>query len=118
MSKPTIRSGQKWKLFGLLLVTFGSLCASTVAVANSCTFQGDCDPWFYCEQSSGQCLAAECIADSHCPLGVVCLVGKCLTDHDADLDRDGWLNNDDNCPGLANADQADSNEDGIGNVCQ
>lgn len=35
-----------------------------------------------------------------------------------DTDEDGVSNADDNCPASANADQADSNGDGVGDVCQ
>jgi hypothetical protein len=34
-----------------------------------------------------------------------------------DQDRDGLVNANDNCPRLANADQADGDADGVGNVC-
>ncbi|AOW20936.1 hypothetical protein LPB138_09740 [Urechidicola croceus] len=34
-----------------------------------------------------------------------------------DLDGDGVLDSDDNCPSVANADQADNDGDGIGDVC-
>lgn len=36
----------------------------------------------------------------------------------ADLDGDGIADSADNCPAIANADQADSDGDGIGNVCE
>lgn len=36
----------------------------------------------------------------------------------ADTDGDGVLNVDDNCPAVSNADQADSDHDGIGDVCE
>ena len=36
----------------------------------------------------------------------------------ADIDGDGVLNNDDNCPLFRNQDQSDDDEDGIGNVCE
>lgn len=36
---------------------------------------------------------------------------------EGDLDGDGVLNADDNCPDTANADQADADADGIGDVC-
>ena len=34
-----------------------------------------------------------------------------------DSDADGWPNDEDNCPSVANPDQADRNGDGIGNAC-
>ena len=35
-----------------------------------------------------------------------------------DADRDGIPNGDDNCPGVANADQKDTNRNGIGDACE
>ena len=35
-----------------------------------------------------------------------------------DLDRDGWLDESDNCPATKNALQTDSNGDGVGDLCQ
>ena len=35
----------------------------------------------------------------------------------SDIDGDGIADGADNCPTIANADQADSNSDGIGDVC-
>ncbi len=34
-----------------------------------------------------------------------------------DADGDGWEDNEDNCPNLANADQADNDFDGLGDIC-
>jgi hypothetical protein len=42
--------------------------------------------------------------------------GPCA-DLGGDTDGDGVCNDDDNCPSMANADQADNDNDGIGNVC-
>lgn len=36
---------------------------------------------------------------------------------DSDTDGDGWLDCVDNCPNDPNSDQADANDDGIGDVC-
>ncbi|MBD3298676.1 MAG: hypothetical protein GF341_08485 [candidate division Zixibacteria bacterium] len=36
----------------------------------------------------------------------------------ADTDADGWADNCDNCPSVANADQADADFDGIGDACE
>jgi hypothetical protein len=37
---------------------------------------------------------------------------------DPNDDNDAWLDGEDNCPTIANDDQADSNENGIGNACE
>ncbi|CAM1369581.1 conserved hypothetical protein [Tenacibaculum sediminilitoris] len=44
--------------------------------------------------------------------------GKFTFDSDGDEDGDGVLNGVDNCPNTANADQADADNNGIGDVCQ
>jgi hypothetical protein len=36
----------------------------------------------------------------------------------ADLDNDGVADGLDNCPNVPNADQADSNHNGVGNACE
>ncbi|WP_348708929.1 PHB depolymerase family esterase [uncultured Pseudoalteromonas sp.] len=42
---------------------------------------------------------------------------KTTTEPNNDADNDGVLDGTDNCPNVANADQADNDNDGIGNVC-
>jgi len=42
---------------------------------------------------------------------------KCTTPSADDIDGDGILNGTDNCPEIANADQADADKDGKGDVC-
>lgn len=44
--------------------------------------------------------------------------GEFKLDSDGDEDGDGILNAEDNCPNTANADQADIDNNGIGDVCQ
>ncbi|MBU0617958.1 MAG: hypothetical protein KKI02_09595 [Planctomycetes bacterium] len=45
--------------------------------------------------------------------------GDCGCDElDTDTDEDGIANCNDNCPSVANADQADDDDDGIGDVCE
>lgn len=53
-----------------------------------------------------------CGQDEDCPRGL-CQDGVCL----ADVDGDGVADADDNCPALANPDQADTDGDGIGDAC-
>ena len=47
-------------------------------------------------------------------VGVILTV---LANNSNDLDGDGILNDDDNCPNKANADQKDTDGDGVGDVC-
>jgi hypothetical protein len=48
-------------------------------------------------------------------IGEVDYVGPC--NHDRDSDCDHWYDDHDNCPGIANIDQADDDDDGVGNAC-
>jgi hypothetical protein len=57
---------------------------------------------------------ASCRTDLDCGAGQVCgLAGACIFDGDAD----GVADDQDNCPDLPNADQADSDGDGLGDYC-
>jgi len=75
---------------------------------------------------------APCGKDSACPTGLMCIAGACVTaaaridgggsGTDAmplpgDMDGDGMADGDDNCPTVANPDQADADGDGAGNAC-
>jgi hypothetical protein len=46
-----------------------------------------------------------------------CRGNICPLPTDVDTDHDGYFDRVDNCPDIANADQADADEDGIGDVC-
>jgi len=50
--------------------------------------------------------------------GITDDVDVCIADATNDIDGDGVCENIDNCPDWANADQADSSGDGVGNACQ
>ena len=52
-----------------------------------------------------------------CSLLDTCQAGICTDGGGGDVDGDGVCGADDNCPTVANADQADVDHDGIGNVC-
>jgi len=64
-----------------------------------------------------------CIQQSDCPSGQFCVRGRCSLSPDgglptgADRDADGVVDDSDNCPDLANADQSDEDGDGKGDAC-
>ena len=55
-----------------------------------------------------------CTASSECMAGGYCYNGQCVYD---DQDMDGVSDQQDNCPQNANANQADSDQDGTGDAC-
>ncbi len=55
-----------------------------------------------------------CVVHQDCARGEVCQDTRCLP---GDLDNDGVPDTDDNCPGVSNTPQTDSDEDGAGDVC-
>lgn len=50
--------------------------------------------------------------------GIVDCVDPCPGDPTPDTDHDGFCDADDNCPNTYNPDQADTDEDGVGNACE
>ncbi len=54
-----------------------------------------------------------------CPYGASCNSGLCVTqeEEETDSDNDGIADVLDNCPNVANADQLDADDDGIGTAC-
>jgi uncharacterized protein YjbI with pentapeptide repeats len=59
----------------------------------------------------------DCLVDIECQLGQVCKEGVCVTDLEADRDRDGLPDLEDNCPDFAGSNQEDTDADGKGNLC-
>jgi Thrombospondin type 3 repeat len=74
-----------------------STCAST------CYRTEACNSWFYASVSA---VGGNCDNENHCYR---------ITGHDDDVDA--VLNDDDNCPGISNEDQTDTDGDGVGDAC-
>lgn len=72
-------------------------------------------------QNAGDYTAIVTITDADASTiqrSVVVNVSEEPDEPDDDYDNDGIPNTDDNCPYVANADQADEDEDGIGDICE
>lgn len=90
---------------------------------SSCACEDGADGTQTCRADStfGSCECpdvAECEEDGDCDDGEVCSGGACVVEGEEDADGDGVLDADDNCPQVANADQADEDGDGIGDACE
>lgn len=104
----------------------GEKCQDTVCVADEevcvgdscpCLSDSDCGTGQGCEQATGECFDLECLTDSNCGVGDVCVGGLCVTDVDADRDRDGVPDNEDVCFEVADSEQEDNDQDGRGDAC-
>ena len=103
-------------------VLFGGMMAggieqageSTSGEENSngaCLDDWDCQIEEYCDLAERSCLPKECFTDEDCQLGAVCLLSLCVTDVNADRDRDGVPDLVDNCPNRVNTDQDNTDLD-------
>ena len=86
-----------------------------------CALDVDCDDGDPCTtdhcEANGACSndAVDCSSGYECHPAT----GECvIADSEADADSDGVPNGVDNCVGVANPDQADSDGDGIGDACE
>lgn len=101
---------------GLQLCVNG-VCEEPETVA--CTTADDCGEGQTCE--AGICTTPAnpgCVTDADCDEGLSCFNGLCQSETDGDdFDFDGVANDVDNCPTDPNPDQADADDDGIGDAC-
>ncbi|MEE2643480.1 MAG: pentapeptide repeat-containing protein, partial [Myxococcota bacterium] len=82
-----------------------------------CQSNGDCAAGEGCDVETGECFALECLKDGDCALGEVCVGSRCVTDLEADRDRDSIADNVDNCPNVENPEQEDLDGDELGDAC-
>lgn len=106
----------------------GDVC-DNIAACDSSLGCSDCQA-AGCNWTDGTC-AASCVDGSYCfgpdgpadgcPIAPPCddvdADGVC-DDVDEDIDGDGVVNSEDNCPDVANPDQADANGNGEGDACE
>jgi hypothetical protein len=111
----------------------GNACTQTDSCQNGscvgsnplpCTPLDDCHQAGACDPATGQCSnpvqpdnTVCAVAGLTCTFPDTCQSGICAPGGGGDTDGDGVCNADDNCPLDPNPDQADLNQDGIGDVC-
>ena len=74
-----------------------------------CLDDWDCNSDEFCELATRSCVPKECFSDEDCEVGALCFLSLCVTDVNADRDRDGVPDLVDNCPHRVNTDQ-DNND--------
>ncbi len=88
----------------------------------SCTSQDDCQGSDVCVDGActdpGDIVGDECLIDADCPEGQICDLLAFVCVPQADRDGDGIRDDADNCPDVANPDQADADGDGTGDACE
>lgn len=83
----------------------------------ACVNHNDCQIGERCDEVSLLCVVMSCARDTHCSIGEVCVRGDCVTDVNADQDRDGIPDLEDNCPSQSNPDQSNLDGDSLGDLC-
>ena len=100
--------------FGLRCVE--GLCAERLSV-EGCELNSDCPPGLLCDSQARRCVELECLSDRACLPGQRCRRGACVTDAEADFDRDGIPDVLDLCPRISDPEQRDQDQDGVGDAC-
>ena len=83
----------------------------------ACTTDVDCFEGYYCDLEEWECVPKACYTSRECELGKLCISFQCMTDLEADRDRDGVPDAEDSCPLQANSGQEDHDLDQLGDVC-
>lgn len=89
-------------------------CAVGTCLADNtcgCTEDAQCPDQTVCDL--GQCVGVDCTSDAHCGDNFVCQSNACWPDTDGDTIPDAQ----DNCDSIPNVNQADEDNDGIGDAC-
>ena len=92
-------------------------CIETLG--GSCATNAGCPPAGFCDAGTCKRDHRTCVTDLDCPPTVACVTGDAGTIVAAspDSDGDGVPDHLDNCPNVANRDQAESDGDQVGDAC-
>ncbi len=101
---------------GVVFVASGR-CIETLAT--SCATDAACSPAGFCDGGTCKRDHRTCVTDLDCPPGVPCITGAggAIVAASPDTDGDGVPDHLDNCPYVANPDQADVDGDQVGDAC-
>jgi Tol biopolymer transport system component len=100
--------------------TYSTVGRCLEIVGGSCTTNADCGSGAFCDASTCKREQGVCLTDEQCPPGIACdLTGdqSGTTPASRDSDGDGVPDHLDNCPTVANGDQADTDGDLVGDAC-
>jgi cysteine-rich repeat protein len=97
-------------------------CTGSNAIV--CTASGQCHAAGVCNPATGLCSdparanGTVCDDGDFCTANDVCVAGTCSGTSIPDTDDDGHCDTRDICPEVPNADQTDTDGDGVGDLCQ
>jgi MYXO-CTERM domain-containing protein len=105
---------------GSVVVAAGR-CVEDLGIACDAGAEAPCDGGEFCQVGRGGTLTCHrrhgtCRSDGDCPASATCS-REIVVSGAADVDGDGIVDPFDDCPSVANADQADSDGDGVGDAC-
>lgn len=94
-------------------------CLETLAIPTTCSKNAECGAAAFCTEGQCQKEQGVCAIDADCPPGLTCTktTGGGIVAASPDGDSDGVPDHVDTCPEVANGDQADSDDDGVGDAC-
>jgi Tol biopolymer transport system component len=88
------------------------------ALGTSCSTDADCASLTgFCSASTCKRGQGTCRTNADCPAGTTCDTSAPIVPASPDADGDGVPDQLDNCPTVANADQTDTDQDGVGDAC-
>jgi cysteine-rich repeat protein len=88
-----------------------------IETSGGCSTSDQCPLGFRCEAGTCEADHGPCTVNADCPLPTTTCVSRAVVVAAADADADGITDELDDCPTVANTDQADADGDGLGDPC-